>query len=171
MKAHEVIDLLTALKTLDPRGFVTVDDTTIQVWSAVLNREPAIDAKAAMSTAYELVSRPGASFPTPGDFRAMVAEITAGVPSLAEARRQIERAMKENYPGHPPRYTPDPLVLAAVRQIGGVAVFRNSQSEQQTNTLWRNFEAAYRTLRDRQVTQPAIGGGDNVKAIGKGRVA
>ena len=72
MKAHEVVDLLTALKTLDPRGFVTVDNTTITVWHTVLNRDPEIAARDAMQTAYELVAKPGAAFPAPGDFRALV---------------------------------------------------------------------------------------------------
>jgi hypothetical protein len=168
VKAHETIDLLTALKTLDPRGFVVIDDTTIQVWGAVLNREPAIAAVDAMQTAYTLVATPGATFPTPGDFRALVGEITAGIPSLDEARRQIERAMRENYPGMPAVYTPDPLVLQAVRSIGGIAVFRNAQNEQQTSGLWRQFDAAYRQLRDRRVTAPVLSSREPAPALDGG---
>lgn len=156
MNRPEVIDLLTALKTLDPRGFVTVDNTTIQVWHAVMNREPAIHARDAMQTAYELVAKPGASFPTPGDFRALVSETVSGLPSVADARRQVERALKENYPGMPAKYRPDPVVLQALRAIGGASVFRASQNEQQTANLWRNFEAAYRSARDRTVNAPAL---------------
>lgn len=165
MKRADIIDLLTALKTLDMRGFVTIDDTTIQVWGAVLNREPAVDAKAAMQTAYELVARPGATFPTPGDFRAMVSEVTSGLPTVAEARAQIERAMKENYPGMPAKYSPDALVLTAVRQIGGVTMFRNAQSEYETSQLWKRFESAYRDLREKQVTPPAVTAGVSSPAL------
>ena len=152
MNRPDVIDLLTALKTLDPRGFVTVDNTTIQVWHTVMSREPAIAAHDAMRTAYELVATPGAAFPTPGDFRALVHETVAGVPSVADARRQVERALRENYPGMPAKYTPDALVLAALRRIGGAAVFRAAQSEQTTAGLWRQFDAAYKGLRDERVT-------------------
>lgn len=148
--------LLSALKTLDPRGFVTIDDAAINVWHTVLNREPEIAGVDAMATAYQLVAKPGATFPTPGDFRALVAEIVAGVPSVADARRQVERLLRENYPGMPARYTSDRLVLQALKQIGGAAVFRSSQSEQQTAMYWRQFEAAYRGLRDAQVTAPAL---------------
>ena len=152
MERHESIALLGALKTLDPRGFVTIDDPTITVWLAVLNREPAISGPDAMRTAYELVATPGAAFPTPGDFRALVHETVAGVPSVADARRQVERALRENYPGMPAKFTPDALVLAALRRIGGAAVFRAAQSEQTTTALWRQFDAAYKGLRDERVT-------------------
>ena len=168
MKRHEVIDLLTALKTLDPRGFVTIDTTIIQVWTAVLNREPALAAQDAMATAYELVAKPGATFPTPGDFRALVAETVSGLPSVADARRQVERALKENYPGMPAKYTPDALVLQALRSIGGAAVFRASQNEQQTANLWRQFDAAYRGLRDRAVNAPALPEPEPMRALNGG---
>jgi hypothetical protein len=164
VKAHEVIDLLTALKSLDPRGFVTVDDTTISVWTSVLNREPSVSAHDAMQAAYELVAQPDAVFPTPGQFRAMVAETVSGLPGVADARAQIERAMRENYPGMLAKYTPDALVLNAVRRIGGVTMFRNSRNEIETARLWKEFEAAYRSLRDAQVsprqisTDPALPG-------------
>lgn len=156
MERHETISLLAALKTLDPRNFIAIDEPTIAVWHSVLNREPAIPAVDAMRTAYELVATPGATFPTPGDFRALVAETVSGLPSVADARAQVERALKENYPGMTARYTPDALVLRAVRSIGGVAVFRASQSEQETSRLWRAFETAYRTMRDEVVNRPAL---------------
>lgn len=156
MKRHEMVEVLSALKSLDPRGFVTIDDTTINIWTITMNRAPAVSLGDAIMTVQELVATPGATFPTPGDFRALVAETVSGVPSLADARRQVERTLKENYPGMPAKYTPDAIVLAALRQIGGAAVFRASQSEQQTNTLWRQFDAAYRRLRDEQVTAPAF---------------
>jgi hypothetical protein len=139
------------------RGFVTIDDPMIDVWTSVLNREPAVTGTDAMRTAYELVAQPDATSLTPGQFRAMVAETVSGLPSVADARLQIERAMRENYPGMPPKYTPDALVLNAVRRIGGVTMFRNARSEIETARLWREFEAAYRSLRDAQVSPRHIG--------------
>ena len=156
MNKRETMALLGALKVLDMRGFVIIDEPTINVWTAVLNREPGISGPDAMRTAYELVAKPDATFPTPGQFRAMVAELMSGLPTLADARRQIERAMRENYPGMPANYTPDAVVLRAVRQIGGVTMFRNAQSEHETARLWRAFESAYRDLRDEQVTTPSL---------------
>ena len=168
MNKRETLALLGALKALDMRGFVVIDEPMIDVWTAVMNREPAITGQAAMQTAYELVARPGATFPTPGDFRAMVSEVTSGLPTVAEARAQIERAMKENYPGMPAKYAPDALVLTAVRQIGGVTMFRNAQSEYETSQLWKRFESAYRDLREKQVTPPAVTAGASSPALGGG---
>lgn len=170
MNRADVIALLGMLKTLDARGFVVIDDATIEAWRYAMNHAPAVSAADAMRTAQALIVRPGVTFPTPGDFRVLVAETIAGVPSVAEARAQVERALRENYPGMPARYTPDPVVLDAVRSIGGVAVFRASQSEQETGRHWRAFEAAYRTARDARVNRPAIAGGD-APALDEGSAA
>jgi hypothetical protein len=172
VKRHEVIDLITALKTLDPRGFVTIDNTIIQVWESVMNREPMIAGPDAMRTAYELVSQPDATFPTPGAFRAMVAETVSNLPSVGDARRQVERALRQNYPGMPAKYRPDDVVLKALRQIGGASMFRASQSEFDTARLWKEFDAAYRAIRDERVsprdisTDPALPATHH-KAIGE----
>jgi hypothetical protein len=147
MNRNETQQLLTALKSLDPGGFVTVDNSTIDVWTAVLNREPVIPGGAAMMTAFDVVARPNQRFPTPGDFRVMVAEVVCGIPSVEDARRQIERSMRENYPGHPVKYTPDQLVLEAARSIGGTYMFRNAQSERETADLWRRFATVYDLMR------------------------
>ena len=147
MHQREIAALLAVLKTLDPQGWVTVDDTTIDVWTAAMTREPVIPAEAALLTAREIVSRPGQKFPTPGDFRALVAEIVCKLPSVDDAKKQIERSMRENYPGMPARYTPDRIVLDAVRDIGGIHVFRVAQSEQETAALWRRFTTRYTELR------------------------
>lgn len=177
MNREETMQLLAALKTLDPQGWVTIDNTTIDVWVAAMNREPAIPAGAAMATALEITSRGGEKFPAPGDFRGMVAEVICGIPTADEARRQIERSMRLNYPGMPARYTPDRIVLDAVRQIGGVHVFRVSQSERETEALWRQFRTAYGDLRAERLDALDIGaawterqqlaGGDRA-AIGAG---
>lgn len=158
MRKHEVRQVLGALKALDMRGYVTIDEPMVDIWTTVLNQAPAVQAHDAMATVVELVSRPQAVFPKPGEFRALVAERAAGVPSVADAREQVTRALRENYPGMPPRFTPDPLVRRALKQIGGPAVFRASQSEQKTDELWRAFDAAYRRERD-AVATPALGEG------------
>lgn len=147
MNRQETQQLLTALKSLDPGGFVTVDNAMIDVWTAVLNRDPPIPGGAAMMTAFDVVARPNQRFPTPGDFRVMVAEVVCKVPSVEDARRQIERSLRENYPGHPVKYTPDRLVLDAAREIGGTYMFRNAQSERETADLWRRFRSVYDLMR------------------------
>lgn len=147
MTEPQTIAILSALKTLDPQGWVTVDDMTIGVWTAAMNREPSIPFEAARYTVAEIVSRPGQKFPTPGDFRGLVAEVVCKLPSTEEARKQIERSMKLNYPGMPAKYTPDRIVLDAVREIGGIHVFRVAQSEHETATLWRRFTAKYEDIR------------------------
>jgi len=151
MNRNETIQLLTALKSLDPGGFVTVDNSTIDIWTAVLNRDPAIPGGAAMMTAFDVVARPNQRFPTPGDFRVMVAEVVCKIPSREEARRQIERSLRMNYPGHPVKYTPDRLVLDAVKDIGGTFMFRNAQSERETADLWRRFGTVYDLMRAEQL--------------------
>lgn len=150
--------LLAALKALDPQGWVTVDTAMIAVWSAAMNQEPVIPAEAAMHTARQITARPGQKFPTPGDFRGLVAEVVCGVPSAEDARKQIERSMRENYPGMPAKYTPDRLVLDAIREIGGIHVFRVAQSEIETATLWRRFVAKYDAMRRDRLESADIAG-------------
>ncbi len=151
MNAKETMQLLAALKTLDPKGWVTIDNTTISVWTAVLNQPPGIPAAAAMHAAAHYAARPEADFPKPGQFRGIVAEIVCGLPSVDEAGRQIVKSMKLNYPGMPAKYTPDRIVLDAVRQIGGIHVFRVSQSERETADLWRQFRTKYTAIRAEQL--------------------
>lgn len=157
MNRNETIQLLTALKSLDPGGFVTVDNSTIDVWTAVLNRDPAIPGGAAMMTAFDVIARPNQRFPTPGDFRVMVAEVVCGIPGVEDARRQIERAMRENYPGHPVKYTPDRLVLDAAKEIGGTYMFRNAQSDRELTDLWRRFRTVYDLMRAERLELVDIG--------------
>lgn len=181
MNRNETQQLLTALKSLDPGGFVTIDNSTIDVWTAVLNREPAIPGGAAMMTAFDVIARPNQRFPTPGDFRVMVAEVVCGIPSVEDARRQIERAMRENYPGHPVKYTPDRLVLDAARDIGGTFMFRNAQSDRELTDLWRRFRTIYDLMRSERLELADIAGeyaalqsgkASNLTALSeKGRVA
>lgn len=180
MNRNETMQLLAALKTLDARGFVTIDDATIDVWTAVLNRDPAIPAGAAMQTAFEIAGRPSQPFPAPGDFRALVAEVVCRVPSVDSARKQIERSMKLNYPGMPPKYTPDQIVIDAVREIGGIHVFRVAQSERETVDLWRRFTAKYQDIRAERLefvdvaaeweSQQSLPTGDDgdIRQLGKG---
>ena len=158
MNRNETLQLLGALKALDPQGWVTVDDTLIQVWTAALSKAPAIPSGAAMATALEITSRPNEKFPTPGDFRSRVAEVVCKIPSPEDARRQIELSMKRNYPGMPATYTPDRIVLDAVREIGGVHVFRVSQSDHDTRDLWRRFVAKYQELRADRIAEADIAG-------------
>ena len=147
MNRAETLQLLAALKTIDPQGWSTIDESTIAVWMSVMNREPVIPAAAAMHTVFEIAARPGQKIPAPGDFRALVAEVVCNVPSVDEAKKQIVRSMRENYPGMPANYTPDRIVLDAVRDIGGIHVFRVAQSEQETAALWRRFTTRYTELR------------------------
>ncbi len=147
MNRSETLQLLAAMKALDPQGWSTIDDATIGVWMAVLNRQPAIPAAAAMYTVHEIAARPGQKIPAPGDFRVLVAEVVCKLPSADEAKKQIVRSMRENYPGMPPKFTPDRIVLDAVRDIGGIHVFRVAQSEQETAALWRRFATRYDELR------------------------
>ena len=173
MNRNETMALLGALKVLDMRGFVTIDDPTIDVWHVVMNREPGISGRDAMRTAYELVSKPDATFPTPGQFRAMVAETVDGVPTLAEARAQLQKALNVNYPGQPPTYSPAPIVKEAIQRMGGTYRFRTSESKRETDNLWRSFDEAYRAVRDEHVSPhvelTAIG--DAMPAIEKGRAS
>ena len=158
MNRNETIQLLAALKSLDPGGFVTVDNAMIDVWTAVLNRDPPIPGGAAMMTANDVIARPNQRFPTPGDFRVMVAEVVCGIPSVEDARRQIERSIKANYPGHPVKYTPDRLVLEAAREIGGTFMFRNAQSEREIADLWRRFRTVYDLMRAERLDAADIAG-------------
>ncbi len=174
MNKVETLQLLAALKTIDPQGWSTVDDATIAVWMSVMNREPAIPAAAAMYTVHEIAARPGQKIPAPGDFRALVAEVVCKLPSVDDAKKQIERSMKLNYPGMPATYTPDQIVLDAVRDIGGIHVFRVAQSDQETASLWRRFTTRYTELRaerldtiDYAAEYAALASGDDrsVKAL------
>lgn len=180
MNKSETLQLLAALKELDTQNWGTIGDATIAVWMSVMNREPAIPAEAAMLTVYEIAARPGQKIPAPGDFRALVAEVVCKLPSIDEAKKQIVRSMRENYPGMPAKYTPDRIVLDAVRDIGGIHVFRVAQSEQETAQLWRRFTTRYTELRaerldtiDYAAEYAALASGDErqLRAISDRRVS
>lgn len=138
--------VLAILKQLDSGNFVTVDDTAKLVWADALNMAPAIPFEIAIATARRLAAT-GERFPRPKEFREFVAETTSGLPSAAEARAQIEQALKQNYPGHPPKVDLHPLVYQASKRVGGTYRLRVSQSERETSQWWREFDAAYTDVR------------------------
>lgn len=143
MNRNETMTMLGVLKMLDRQNRVTLDDITIDIWASLLDDIP---APAAME-AVKHYMRTAKWFPAPSEIRDLVYQRVCGIPTEEEARKQIERSMRENYPGMPAKYTPDQIVLDAVREIGGVHVFRVSQSERETADLWKRFTAKYQDIR------------------------
>ncbi len=143
MNRNETISLLTALKMLDRQDRVTLDDVTIDLWSSLLHDIPAAAGMDAVKR-WMLTSK---WFPAPVEIRDLVFAHVCGLPTVETARRQIEQAMRQNYPGMPAKYTPDRIVLEAAREVGGVYVFRVAQSERETADLWRRFVTTYESMR------------------------
>lgn len=141
-------DETTALLAYLKAAFSTfeVTDAVIRVWQVSMNRPTPIPFAAAEFAVMEYI--PVATWPPkPVDIRAIVEEKVCGLPSVDAAWRQVERSMRENYPGHPVRYTPDPLVLDAARVIGGIHMLRNAPSDRDYERLRERFRFAYEELR------------------------
>jgi hypothetical protein len=115
----------------------------VDMWTIALEDMPA----EAMMVAYKHWIKTHKWFPKPVELIGIANEKVFGIPSPETARVQVERSLKENYPGHPVKYEPDPLVIEALRTIGGTHVLRNAQSGRELDMLWQRFAFVYTELR------------------------
>ncbi len=118
----------------------------VEMWMLALDDVP---MPAAM-VAYRYWIRNRKWFPKPMEFREIIEEKVCGLPSVDAAWAQLERSLRENYPGHPVKYTPDPLVLESARTIGGTYALRNAQSGREFETLRERFRIVYAERRQEQ---------------------
>jgi hypothetical protein len=119
------------------------DARLVEMWAIAFDDLPA----AVMEPVYKWWIKHKKWFPKPSEIFDVAHELVYGIPSPEEARVQVERSLKENYPGQPLKYEPDPLVIEALRTVGGTHVFRNAQSGRETESLWQRFAFVYAELR------------------------
>lgn len=145
MNKAETAKILALLK--EHADNKTMTPETVEYWAIALDDIPYPAALAA----YKHWIRTKKWMPKPSEIRDLVDEKVFGIPSPESARAQAERAIRENYPGHPVKYTPDKLVLDALRTIGGAHMFRNAQSARESESLWSRFAVVYDDLRRERV--------------------
>ncbi len=142
MNKSETAKLLALLKEHADHKDVT--PATVEYWHLAMDDIP---YEAAM-VAYRLWIRRKKWMPKPSEMRDLVDEHVFGIPTAESARAQVERSLKENKgPGHPVTYTPDAIVVKALRETGGSSVFRNAQSGRELESLWQRFAFVYGELR------------------------
>jgi hypothetical protein len=171
MTKTETAKLLALLKEHADQKEIT--PATVEYWHLAMDDIP---FEAAM-VAYRLWIRRKKWMPKPSEIRDLVDEHVFGIPSPETARVQVERSLKENYPGQPLKYEPDPLVIEALRTVGGTHVFRNAQSGRETESLWQRFAFVYAELRAERLeaidyageyAQLASGTSGHIRALGNG---
>lgn len=144
MKESEIRKLVAVFTAAFPHYEVTPE--TYFVWDLAMNEPTPIPFEAAMFAARKYI--PVAKwFPKPVEIRDIVAEHVCGIPSTTDAWQQVERSMKQNYPGMPVKYTPDALVLEAAREIGGIHTIRNAKDEWEFSDLRKRFATRYEAMR------------------------
>ena len=163
MTKSEVAKLIAMLKV--HADHQANDATLVEVWHMALDDMPA----EAMTVAFRHWVRSHKWFPKPVELRELANEKVFGIPSAETARAQVERSLKENYPGHPVKYEPDPLVIDALRTVGGTHVFRNAQSHRETESLWQRFTFVYDELRRDRLDTIDYAAEYAVLAAGEGR--
>lgn len=172
MNKSETAKLLALLKEHADHKDVT--PATVEYWHLAMDDIPFPAAMAA----YRLWIRSKKWMPKPSEIRDLVDEHVYGIPTAETARAQVERSLKENKgPGHPVAYTPDEIVVKALREAGGSSVFRNAQSGRELESLWQRFAFVYGELRSERLAtidyaaeyaQLASGERPHIQALGTG---
>jgi hypothetical protein len=171
MKESEVAKIVAILKSHADHQATQRD--LVALWSMAMDDMP----YAAVEVAVRHWIKHHKWFPKPSEIRDLVDEHVFGIPSPETARVQVERSLKENYPGQPLKYEPDPLVIEALRTVGGTHVFRNAQSGRETESLWQRFAFVYAELRAERLeaidyageyAQLASGDRQHIRALGNG---
>lgn len=141
MKQSEVAKLIALLKTHADHN--ATQRELVAMWALAMDDVPYPAAEAA----YQWWIKNKKWFPKPVELRQVIEEKVLGLPSVDDAWAQLERSLHENYPGQPPKYTPDPLVIEATRVVGGTYVFRNAQLGREFDNLRERFRQVYAQMR------------------------
>lgn len=175
MNKSEVLKVIAILSAHTPSH--PVSDALVSVWEMSMDDVP---YGAAMMAVKEWVTN-HKWFPTPSEFRGLIAAKLTGIPTSAEAWQMVQARIRSTYPGHPASEWDAPkLVKEIVADMGGLRTLRMSGKPADDE---RRFDYLYGRAREdilKAVSIPGLWGDLQMiddrpsglaKALGKGPTA